>query len=299
VDENNGFGPMIVSDERFTLSASGHFASPILFNSPHSGSAYSEAFLKAVALDQHRLRRSEDIAVDQLFRPVVEKGHALFTAHFPRAFVDVNREPYELDPRMFEDDLPDYANTKSLRVSAGLGTIARVVADGEEIYAHRLSVSEAMARIETFYHPYHEALADILLHLKTRHGFAVLVDCHSMPTLSAYSQERRADIVIGNRFEKSCDPLFCEVIETSLKASGYKVVRNKPFAGGFITEHYGRPQQGLHAIQIEISRALYMDERTYQPTAGFLSLQDDLMMMVDQLAEAVGLIRPERGLAAE
>ena len=290
---------MLDNDALFTLLADGAFTSPVLFNSPHSGCDYSEDFLRLVSLDPHRLRRSEDMAVDQLFRPVVGKGHALFKAHFPRVFVDVNREPYELDPRMFEGDLPAFANTKSLRVAAGLGTIARVVADGEEIYAKRLPVTEAMARIDRIYHPYHEALASHLMTLKKRFGLALLVDCHSMPSLSAQYHERRADIVIGDRFGKSCDPLLCDVIETCLTGCGYKVRRNKPFAGGFITEHYGRPSQGLHAVQIEISRALYMDELTYRLTAGFSTLQDDLMMMVDQLAEAAAFLRPEMGLAAE
>ena len=290
---------MLADDALFTLSMNGGLLSPLLFNSPHSGCVYTEEFLRRVALDPHRLRRSEDMAVDQLFRPVVGKGHALFKAHFPRAFIDVNREPYELDPRMFEGDLPAFANTKSLRVAAGLGTVARVVSDGEEIYAKRLPVAEAMARIDTVYHPYHEKLAQTLMALKKHHGFAVLVDCHSMPTLSAHVPERRADIVIGDRFGKSCDPLLCDVIEASLSTQGYKVGRNKPFAGGFITEHYGRPVQGVHAVQIEISRALYMDELTYRLTAGFATLQDDLMEMVDQLAEAAGGVRPVLGLAAE
>jgi len=292
--------PSMLADETlFSLSLKGGFKTPLLFNSPHSGRRYHEAFLRQAVLDPSRLRRSEDMAVDGLFAPVVDKGHALFKAHFPRAYVDVNREPYELDPRMFDGDMPPFANTKSLRVAAGLGTIARVVADGEEIYAKKWPVSEALTRIETIYHPYHEALSSHLLSIKQSFGYAVLVDCHSMPTLSAYQQERRADMVIGDRFGKSCDPLLCDVIEEHLTGCGYKVRRNKPFAGGFITEHYGRPVEGLHAVQIEISRALYMDEHHYTLTSGFADLQQDLMGMVDQLAEAVRLLRPALGLAAE
>lgn len=284
----------------FTWKTAGESASPLLFNSPHSGAHYSDAFLDMVALDAHHLRRSEDMAVDQLFLPVVARGHSLFAAAFPRAFIDVNREPYELDPRLFEGDLPAYANTKSLRVAAGLGTIARVVADGEDIYAKRWPIQAALERIETYYHPYHEALAHHLLRLKQHHGVAVLVDCHSMPTLSSPHAERRADIVLGDRFGKSCDPLLCEVIEQSLVACGYRVTRNKPFAGGFITEHYGRPAQGLHAIQIEISRSLYMDERTYQQTPHFGPLQQHLMQMVDALDAALGdFIADQRRWAAE
>ena len=290
---------MFGEGQAFTLFGGSSAASPLLFNSPHSGSDYPEAFLRMAALDAHRLRRSEDRAVDQLFMPVLEQGHSLLVAHFPRAYVDVNREPYELDARMFDGDLPLYANTRSLRVAAGLGTIARVVADGEEIYARRWPVAEALARIDTLYHPYHEALADSLMGLKRRFGLAVLVDCHSMPSFSTQEPGRRADIVLGDRFGTSCDPLLCEIIETHLAAAGYRFRRNKPFAGGFITEHYGRPQQGLHALQIEISRSLYMDERSYALTAGFSVLQHDLMAMVARLAEGVDALRPTMGLAAE
>lgn len=290
---------MYADGRAFTLFGDRSATSPLLFNSPHSGADYPEAFLRMAVLDAHGLRRSEDMAVDRLFMPVVGQGHSLLAAHFPRAYVDVNREPYELDPRMFDGDVPDYANTRSLRVAAGLGTIARVVADGEEIYATRWPISDAMARIDTLYHPYHEALADRLMALKKRFGLAVLIDCHSMPSLSTREQGRRADIILGDRFGTSCHPLLCEVIETHLTQCGYKVMRNKPFAGGFITEHYGRPQQDLHAIQIEISRALYMDERRYTLTDGFAVLQQDLMGMVDQLAEVVACLHPARGLAAE
>ena len=159
--------------------------------------------------------------------------------------------------------------------------------------------TEALARIDGIYHPYHEALADHLMALKKRFGVALLIDCHSMPTLLTHDTERRADIVIGDRFGKSCDPLLCAVIEQSLTACGYRVRRNKPFAGGFITEHYGRPSQNLHAVQIEISRALYMDELSYRLTAGFDVLRKNLMTMVDELAEVVTFLQPERGLAAE
>ena len=260
---------------------------PLLFNSPHSGARYPPEFVAASRLDPISLRRSEDMFVDDLFAPVTERGLLLLRAHFPRAFLDVNREPFELDPSMFDDDLPDYANIRSLRVSAGLGTIAKIVSDGAEIYQKPLKVAEALARIHALYHPYHEKLGQLLRLLHRRHGFAVLVDCHSMPSLPLRDLHRRADIVIGDRFGTSCTALVSDVVEQSLTAAGYKVARNRPFAGGFITEHYGQPKQGLHAIQIEINRALYMDERSYQLHRGFKVLQADMLQMTNALAQAM------------
>lgn len=279
-------------------------AGPLLFNSPHSGACYPTAFVAASRLDPASLRRSEDMCVDELFSPVTGQGLMLMRAHFPRAFLDVNREPFELDPSMFADDLPDYANIRSLRVSAGLGTIAKIVSDGAEIYQKPLQVAEVLARIDALYHPYHEKLGQLLRLLHRRYGFAVLVDCHSMPSLPLRDLHRRADIVIGDRFGTSCMAMISDVVEQSLTDAGYKVARNRPFAGGFITEHYGQPKQGLHAIQIEINRALYMDERTYQLHRGFTVLQDDMLRMTTALAAAVAgsaITGPMQGgrLAAE
>jgi N-formylglutamate amidohydrolase len=263
-------------------------AGPILFNSPHSGALYPEAFLAASRLEPQALRRSEDMFVDQLFAPVVAQGQVMMRAHFPRAFLDVNREPFELDQTMFDEPLPDYVNVRSLRVAAGLGTIAKVVAEGVEIYKQPLRVSEALARIDALYHPYHAKLAELLRFLHRKHGFALLVDCHSMPSLPLRDLHRRADIVIGDRFGTSCMGLISDVVEQSLTHAGYKVARNRPFAGGFITEHYGQPAQGLHAIQIEINRALYMDERNQAKHRGFSVLQQDLMGMASGLIATLG-----------
>lgn len=275
-------------DRPFEVHGDPATSGPLLFNSPHSGAVYPGAFVEASRLDAVSLRRSEDMFVDELFAPVTEFGLLMLRAHFPRAFLDVNREPFELDPAMFADDLPDYVNSRSLRVSAGLGTIARLVSDGADIYRKPLQVDEALARIEALYHPYHAVLSQLLRQLHRRHGFAVLVDCHSMPSLPLRDLHRRADIVIGDRFGTSCMAMISDVIEQSLTEAGYKVARNRPFAGGFITEHYGQPAQAVHAIQIEINRALYMDERTYQPHRGFMQLQQDLMRMTRALLEATG-----------
>ena len=224
---------------------------PVVFNSPHSGSIYPPAFLSAARLDLAQLRRSEDSFVDELFTGVVRRGFPLMRAHFPRCYVDVNREPYELDPRMFDGRLPSFANTRSMRVAGGLGTVARVVGDAQEIYHQRIPVDDALRRIEGLYKPYHRALRRLVTRVHRDFGTAILVDCHSMPSLAGSRDERpRADIVLGDRYGTSCVAGVTDVVETTLHDLGYSVSRNKPYAGGFITEHYGNPPAGLHAIQL-------------------------------------------------
>jgi N-formylglutamate deformylase len=258
---------------------------PVVFNSPHSGSIYPPAFLSAARLDLTQLRRSEDSFVDQLFTGVVLRGFPLMRAHFPRCYVDVNREPYELDPRMFDGRLPSFANTRSMRVAGGLGTVARVVGDAQEIYHQRIPVDDALRRIEGLYKPYHRALRRLVTRVHRDFGTAILVDCHSMPSVAGSRDERpRADIVLGDRYGTSCVAGVTDVIETTLHDLGYLVSRNKPYAGGFITEHYGNPPAGLHAIQLEINRALYMDERKFEPIASFGQLATDLEALADRIA---------------
>ena len=271
---------------------------PIIFSSAHSGRNYPDAFIEASKLDPLTLRRSEDAFVDELFDAAPELGAILMRAHFPRAYLDVNREPYELDPKMFEGRLPAFANTRSMRVAGGLGTIARVVGEAKEIYARKLTVEEGLARIESLYKPWHRALRGLLQQCWRRCGVAVLVDCHSMPSNAGRADRIKADIVLGDRYGASCDPLFTEVAESRLRDLGYAVARNKPYAGGFITEHYGDPGAGWHALQIEINRGLYMDEATIERAPGFAELQSDLREVMQTLIEAAAGFG-ERRLAAE
>jgi N-formylglutamate amidohydrolase len=273
---------------------------PLLFNSPHSGSIYPGAFLTSSRLDLPTLRRSEDCVVDHLVLGVVARGYPLMRAHFPRCYVDVNREPYELDPRMFEGRLPSFANTRSMRVAGGLGTVARVVGDAQEIYDRRISVNDALRRIESLYKPYHRALRRLFTKVHRDFGAAILVDCHSMPsTTGAGRDERpRADVVLGDRYGTSCVPVVSETVETTLRAFGYAVSRNKPYAGGFITEHYGNPAAGLHTIQLEINRGLYMDERRFERSADFARLASHLEALADRVAAIpVEELRPYRAAA--
>ena len=272
---------------------------PVLFNSPHSGSTYPREFLATSKLDITTLRRSEDSFVDVLVAGVVRSGYPLMRAHFPRCFVDVNREPYELDPRMFEGRLPSFANTRSMRVAGGLGTVARVVGDAQEIYDQRIPVDDALRRIESLYKPYHRALRRLFTQLHRDFGAAMLIDCHSMPSSAGHKDERpRPEFVLGDRYGTSCVGVVAETVEGTLRSMGYTVSRNKPYAGGFITEHYGNPAAGLHAIQLEINRALYMDERRYERINAFASLAANLETLARRLGEIpLEELRPYRAAA--
>src|SRR3974390_819649 len=266
------------------LLAPTEWRAPIIFNSPHSGSTYPEAFLRSSRLDLPTLRRSEDSFMDELIADLSGSGFAVVRVHFPRSYVDVNRGPYELDPRMFTGRLPSFANPRSMRVAGGLGTIPRVVGDGQEIYRERLLVDDALARIETLYKPYHRALRRLIAKVHQIFGTVVVVDCHSMPSIGVSRDEpRRPDVVIGDRYGTSCAPLLPDRVEETMGRLGYSVGRNKPYAGGFITEHYRNPASGLQVVQLELNPARYIDERRRekgprfaQVVAGFAALADAL-----------------------
>ncbi len=258
---------------------------PMVFCSPHSGRVYPSAFLAATQLDPQTLRRSEDCYVDELFASAVDVGAPLIAAQFPRAYLDVNREPYELDPELFHDPLPDFANSQTMRVVGGLGTIARIVSDTEEIYNGQLPLEIGLERIERLYKPFHAELRELIEHTRETFGYAVLIDCHSMPSSSSnYPAAARPDFVIGDRFGTSCDARVTRVVRDTLAGLGRQVQLNRPYAGGFITEYYGQPSHGVHAIQIEINRGLYLDERRLKRSRNFSELQRLLEAFCQQLA---------------
>jgi N-formylglutamate amidohydrolase len=293
-------------DPPFEIVEPDYITTPLVFSSPHSGSVYPARFLASAKLDAMTLRRSEDAFVDSLFAGATAIGAPLVRARFPRAYLDVNREPYELDPRMFEGRLPAYANTRSVRVAGGLGTVARVVGEAQEIYHSRLKVEEALGRVEKLYKPYHLCLRDLIERAHQTFGCALLVDCHSMPSISTQplagndpaDMRVRADFVLGDRYGMSCEPTIIDAVDHELRRQGYVVMRNKPYAGGFITEHYGYPAGGFHAMQIEVNRAIYMDERNLKPTERFDQVAADLKkvmkVLVALLAQWCG---PERAAA--
>lgn len=252
---------------------------PLVFNSAHSGRDYPERFLQMTRLDHLSIRQSEDAFVDELFQRAPHLGAPLIRAHFPRAYLDVNREPWELDPTMFVEPLSERFNTTSPRVAAGLGTLARVVAENKPIYKERLTLDDARMRIEGIYQPYHATMQRLLTEAYSAFGVAVLIDCHSMPRLSRSGDRLGPDVVLGDRYGTTCAPILADLAEMVFAGAGLRVARNRPYAGGFCTRTYGRPQHGVHALQIELSRHLYMNEVTLEKNAGFGAMRQ----LVDRL----------------
>ena len=266
--------------------------SPLLFASPHSGREYRPEFLALSQLDPSALRRSEDSFVDELFAAAPDLGVPLLAASFPRAFCDVNRERWELDPDMFEGALPTYCNTTSPRVAAGFGTIARVVANGEVIHRRKLHFEEARRRIESCWEPYHSALQAMIEETRRSFGGCLVVDCHSMPGDPSSRHRDRARFVLGDAHGASCAPEIVALVEQTLRHSGYQVRRNDPYAGGFVTRHYGKPKNRVHVLQIEVARSLYMDEQRHEKRLGFDALRADLDVLIATLVRELGS-RPE------
>lgn len=245
-----------------------HRSSRFIFASPHSGRRYDPDFLARSALPLTLLRRSEDAYVDDLIASAPLLGASLIAAEFPRAFVDPNRDAWEFDPSMFGDALPDNVVTASARATAGLGVVPRLAADGRAIYPGPIAFAEARERIRRYYRPYHDALKAEIDVVRSAFGEAIVIDCHSMPSASG----RGADIVLGDRFGASCARSLTARAEQSFRRLGLSVVRNRPYAGGFTTEHYGAPDSGVHVLQIEINRGLYLDEANVRQSAGWADL---------------------------
>ncbi len=264
---------------------------PLVFSSPHSGRYYPADFVSSSRLDPHTLRASEDAYVDELFGAAPHLGAPLIQATYARAYLDVNREAWELDPEMFDGPLPEFVNARSGRVAAGLGTIARVVASGTAIYRGRMPFAEAERRVSAVYKPYHQALSRLLDRTRGQFGCAVLVDCHSMPSVGGSwgdmplkSTGAMPDFILGDRYGRSCHGEVMAAAQQALADQGYRVVRNDPYSGGFNTRHYGVPREGRHALQIEINRALYMDEATMGRADGFAALQGAMSALILALA---------------
>ncbi len=287
--------------EHFEVREPARQTIPFVYNSPHSGRCYPESFLADSNLDSMSIRRSADHYVDDLFADAPELGAPLLAAHFPRAYLDVNREPFELDPRMFDGPLPPYANIGSMRVAGGLGTIPRIVAENMDIYRRKLSVAEGLSRIEAIYKPYHACLRRLIAATHARFGICVLIDCHSMPgNIRLSGSNVKPDFIIGDRYGTSASAEISRAALSFLSEMGFAAVRNKPYAGGFITEHYGRPVRGLHALQIEINRGLYVDEGTLSKRPEFDAIAAALSLFMRQMADFVAdFSAGDTALAAE
>ena len=268
--------------------------SPFIFASPHSGCIYPDAFVRQTKLDPLTLRKSEDAYVDELFAAVVEFGAPLLAARFPRALIDANRAPGEIDGAMFDGPVGCWVGPRTPRVAAGLGVIPRIVRDGVEIYPARLPAREALFRFEAFYRPYHTALARLVAETRESFGFAIVIDCHSMP-----SPLRGSDIVIGDCYGESAAPALSAEVHRRLTALGFSVARNAPYAGGYTTKLYGKPEAGVHALQIEVSRALYLDELTLEKTSAFGECRERLWRFARALTAKRWVELPRRQAAAE
>jgi N-formylglutamate amidohydrolase len=274
-----------VSEVPFEIVRAAPPGGPLIFASPHSGRIYPAGMMTASRLDAAAIRRSEDVWVDRLIEDAPAFGASVIAARLARVYLDVNREAWELDPAMFSDELPAYARARTARVAAGLGAIARIVAEGEEIYARKLTFAEARSRVEEVHGPYHAALGALVEEALEAHGIALLLDWHSMPSAAArHAAGGHCDVVLGDRYGGACAAPIARLVERELAGLGYAVARNAPYAGGYTTEHYGAPARGVHALQIEVNRALYVDEATLAPTAGFAALKADLERLFAALA---------------
>ena len=282
------------TDVPFVISRPKNQLSPVVYASPHSGKNYLDSFIISSSLDPVYLRRSEDAFVDELYESCIKFGSPFLKANYPRAYVDLNREPYELDPDMFDGPLPSYVNVDSLRAQAGLGTIAKVVTNGVEIYKERLQFDEVKNRIETIYHPYHAALRQLIEETRQQFGGCLLVDCHSMPSIGGPMDSdpglSRTDIILGNRFGTSCADWITDWAQSVLEKEGFVVRKNRPYAGGFTTQHYGNPFDKVHTLQIELNRVLYMDEESVTRLEEIETIKKKLQSLI----EAFSTIDPTR-----
>ncbi|VDC23220.1 N-formylglutamate amidohydrolase [Pseudogemmobacter humi] len=273
--------------DAYSLNRPRRQTGPVIFSSPHSGNHYPPDFLARSALDSHAIRSSEDAFVDVLFGAAPDHGAPLLAARAPRAFIDLNRAADELDPAVIEGiDRPPH----NPRISSGLGVIPRVVSGGRAIYSGKLSRDEAAGRIRDWWHPWHQALQGLIEETHAAFGEAVLIDCHSMPHEAIEAHGRpggpRPDIVLGDRFGAAAGREVVERVEAAFTGAGLRVSRNTPFAGAYITQAYGRPSRRVHVIQVEIDRALYMDETRIAPHEGFSAFHSLITGVI------AGLVRP-------
>jgi N-formylglutamate amidohydrolase len=285
-----------IETEAYSLIRPDRRSCPVIFASPHSGSVYPKEFLAQAVLDTQAIRSSEDAFVDQLFSMAPEMGAPLLSACAPRAYIDLNRAADELDPGVIEGIARAPHNP---RISSGLGVIPRVVAGGRAIYRGKLSLTEAESRLRRFWHPYHQALAALVDETRTAFGEAVLIDCHSMPheAIEAHTRpgQPRPEVVLGDRYGATAGREVMDRVEAAFAAAGLRVGRNAPFAGAYVAQAYGRPSRGVHVVQVEIDRALYMDEVRVEPLAGFDEFRALISGVVAELVADMG----ESRLAAE
>jgi len=275
--------------EPFKIVRPNEITTPIVVSSPHSGNYYPISFQKVSAVNIAELKISEDCFIDELFESSISIGAPMIKANYARSYIDLNREPYELDQEMFIEQLPGYINTESLRVASGLGTIAKLSGNQKQIYNHKINLSDALDRIHNIYKPYHKSLGILINEAIKLFGFCILLDCHSMPTIGAtkkkHPNEQNKLVVLGDLNGVSCSDLLTEKVESIFNQLGYMTKRNNPYAGGFTTEHYGNPIDGVHALQIELNKGMYLNEVTHTKTNSFLKVKDDLYQFLKLISK--------------
>lgn len=287
---NQSEGKSFIFERPYMINAPQSGSVPVLMASPHSGHIYPDHLTDALKVDLLKVRRIEDAYVNELYDHAPKYGATLIAARYARAVTDLNRDANELDPDMFSDGPPRPCGTPTARVAAGLGCFPRIAAGGEQIYARKLTRAEGEARLSQIHDKYHERVQLELQSMRLRHGVAVLIDCHSMPSKQP-SQRDLPDIILGDRFGSSCNSKLTGRVERAFKASGLRVTRNAPYAGGFTTRRYGRPKTGIHALQIEINRSLYMDEETLELHEGFNELKDVLIYVTTEISDIASRLK--------
>ena len=288
---------LLAPDLAFRLIRPVRQQTSVIFSSPHSGRDYPQAFLEASPLAPLVLRSSEDAYVDRLFARAPLCGAPLLCATAPRAYIDLNRGADELDPAVIED-VPRGAHNP--RIASGLGVIPRVVAGGRAIYHGKITRAAAQARINAHWHPWHTALQGVIDETHATFGQAILIDCHSMPheAIAAHMRpgQQTPQVVLGDRFGAAAARGVVDQVEAIFTNAGFRVARNSPFAGAYISQAYGHPVSNKHVVQVEIDRSLYLDERKVEPLPNFSAFCQRINRVVGELA-AIG--RQALPIAAE
>lgn len=271
---------------------------PIIISVPHAGRAYGDDLLSAARVSADALRRLEDRWVDILAHPLIARGFSVIVARTPRAMIDLNRHEREIDPGMIADLPRDATLQSSVKLRGGLGLFPRRMAGANELWRHPMSWAEACRRIDDVHRPYHAAVARMLAAARAAHGHAILIDLHSMPPLPPPAAGQTApDMVLGDRFGRSASSRLMTLAADVATSHGLNVAQNHPYAGDHMIDRHGRPEHGMHAIQLEIDRTLYLDAALDQPGHGVMRMRTIIGHMVEALA--VELPRADYALAAE